>query len=498
MITQGSEQSMSRSIIIAIYYVVLVLAIGLSSYFSFFGFLPTLGNIVLAATFVAIIALGLFAAGTLVQIGRDRKSGKEQWLAVLLFAVFAIFSTSSNFTYLYTTMRANIERQDAINEERGKFESVVRALQSATSIAVQNERTAIQDLANWYGRLVSENLATSLDELNNVAEYTAFVASIDSLKLELENMLTQTNDPGRPGCGQRCRAHYDTINGIVMNLTGTAPTDLTVPTSVAAFGQFFTQYERRVWESVCDTQADLVSIYVLQTGASPSSLCAEPRHISRGQIVEFATSLDVYTIQTVGDFLKELGDKISEINNILSTKTQIQLASIETTIDSAMLAYSEAQQSDNLLEGYSSELVHQKEQLLASLNAALEKSRINQSLLFDDESCSFESIGNDPRACLTLMNAELMGLKGVFSTLFSNINLPDGVRDVTINEENGQVGTIKDTLFNGFVEVPSLPTTVFAFFMGLMIDVLPLVFAFVAFHGYARPEEEIDPWEINA
>lgn len=488
---------MSRSIIIAIYYVVLTLAIGLSSYFSFFGFLPTLNNIVLAATFVAIIALGLFAAGTLVQIGRDRKSGKEQLLAVLLFAVFAIFSTSSNFTYLYTNMRAVIERQDAINEERIKFETVVRALLSTTSISVENERTAIQDLANWYGRSVSTDLAARLDELNSVEEYTAFVASVDTLRLELDNMLTQANDPGRPGCGQRCRAHYDTINNLITNLTGTAPTDLTVPTSSAEFGAFFTQYDRRVWESVCDSQADLVAIYVLRTGSSPAPSCNKPGHITRDEMVEFTTSLDAYTVETVGEFLEQLGIKIASINNILSSKTEIQLASIETTVDSAMQAYREAEQVDGSLEVYSSDLVHQKEQLLTTLEAALEMASVNQPLLFDEQSCSFDNISIDPRACLTLMNAELQGLKGDFNNLFSDQDMPEVARDLDINEENGQVGTIKDALFNGFVEMPSLPTTVFAFFMGLMIDVLPLIFAFVAFHGYVRPEREIDPWEIN-
>lgn len=488
---------MSRSIIIAIYYVVLMLAIGLSSYFSFFGFLPTLDNIVLAATFVAIIALGLFAAGTLVQIGRDRKSGKEQLLAVLLFSVFAIFSTSSNFTYLYTNMRAVIERQDAINEERSKFETVVRALLSTTSISVENERTALQDLANWYGRSVSTDLAARLDELNSVEEYTAFVASVDTLRLELDNMLTQANDPGRPGCGQRCRAHYDAINNLITDLTGTAPTDLTVPTSSAEFGAFFTQYDRRVWESVCDSQADLVAIYVLRTGSSPAPSCSKPGHITRDEMVEFTTSLDAYTVETVGEFLEQLGDKIASINNILSSATEIQLANIETTVESAMQAYHEAEQVSGSLEVYSSDLVHQQEQFLTTLEAALEMASVNQPLLFDEESCSFDNISIDPRACLTLMNAELTALKGDFNNLFSDQDMPEVARDLDINEENGQVGTIKDTLFSGFVEVPSLPTTVFAFFMGLMIDVLPLIFAFVAFHGYVRPEREIDPWEIN-
>lgn len=490
---------MSRSVIIGIYYVVLVLAIGLSSYFSFFGFLPTLSSALLTSAFVAIIALGLFAAGTLVQIGRDRKSLKEQLLAVLLFSVFAIFSTSSNFTYLYTNMRAVTERQDAINEERIKFERAVKALQSTTSIAVQDERTAIQDMAIWYARLVSDNLAVTLAELDNVTEYTSFVKSIDTLTQELENMLTQSSDPGRPGCGQRCRAHYDAINNIVTNLTATAPTDLRVPTEVAQFGQFFTEYERRVWESVCASQTDLVAIYVLSKGISPSvPWCSKSGNVTREDVLEFTSSLDNVSIETVAEFLKELDSKISSINSILSAKTKIQMPNIEVTIESAAKEYGKATQLDLFADDYSADLVQQKEQLLTSLNVAVERSSVNQLIPLNDETCAFLSTSIDPRPCLRLMKAELEGLKGDFSNLFSDQEIPDGAHDVIIDEENGQVGMIKDTLFTGFVEIPSLPTTVFALFMGLMIDVLPLIFAFVAFHGYVRTEAESDPWEINA
>ena len=91
---------MSRKIIIVIYYFILVICIGISTSLSFKGFIRSLDEY--TVPFVAVIALGLFAAGTLLQLGRDNKSISEQFLALFLFIIFATFSTASNFTHIYT------------------------------------------------------------------------------------------------------------------------------------------------------------------------------------------------------------------------------------------------------------------------------------------------------------------------------------------------------------------------------------------------------------
>ena len=481
---------MSRPIIIAIYYVVLVLAIGLSSYFSYQGFFPTLEKHYLTAPFVMIIALGLFAAGALVQIGRDRKSFKEQLLAVLMFAVFAVFSTSSNFTYLYTNIRADIEREAAINEERRTFESVVSALLSQTKIAVNDHESDLTNMAKWYGQEVAEDLAKQLEELNNVNEYTEFVRTVNALDAELENMLTQSQDPGKPGCGAICRGHYRVVNEYVTELTGTQPTDLTVPRDISEFEEFFFEYQRRLWQNVCNAQSDLVAIYVLSEGNAPTSQCEDPDHLKATALTEIIGNLDDYSVEGVGEFLDNIDVTISRINSVLSTKTEVQLDVIEATVDAAATEYASVVESDVFSSGYSAELANQREDLLRTLEDAVQNIRPNEAGLFSNAACSSEATQIEPRDCLVLMKNELNQLTGDFSNVFPTEDIPDHNIDV----ENGQVGTIKDTLFNGLIERPSLPTTVFALFMGLMIDILPLMFAFVAFQGHVKEPEIDDPW----
>lgn len=490
---------MSRSIIIAIYYAVLVLALSLSTYFSFFGFLSTFESWVLVVPFVAIIALGLFAAGTLVQIGRDRKSLKEQLLAVLLFTVFAVFSSSSNFTYLYTNMRAVIERQDAIQEERVVLENAVKALESKTSIAVEGHRTTLQDLASWYARYVADELSASLSVITTTPEYLEFSGSVTTLTSELENMFEQANDPNRPGCETRCRVHASTISDMV------TITDIAVPNDIGQFNQFFPGYERMVWRSFCNSNESFVALYALSNSSAPSeSYCTvASSQITVNQIAEVSKGLEIFTITSVSNFLTVMNKKISDVNLILSavpivSTGLIQLPNLPTAIDTAGQLYSDLAKVEAPFANVSSELVLQREEFLVQLQTTLHGIRIDEPLLLGDENCASDVVNLNPRDCLQKMSLTLNGLKGQFSNLFPFDDMPDLAHQNNIAVEKGQVGTIKDTLYNGFVEVPSLPTTLFAFFMGLMIDVLPLLFAFVAFHGYVRPEAKKDIWEINA
>ena len=96
------------------------------------------------------------------------------------------------------------------------------------------------------------------------------------------------------------------------------------------------------------------------------------------------------------------------------------------------------------------------------------------------------------------MDKRLSYLKNEFISLYPPDDEPIALRETEINIENGQIGTIKDTLYNGLIELPSIQTTIFSFFVGVMIDVLPLIFAFVAFHGYQRRNNKDDLWEIKA
>ena len=44
-----------------------------------------------------------------------------------------------------------------------------------------------------------------------------------------------------------------------------------------------------------------------------------------------------------------------------------------------------------------------------------------------------------------------------------------------------------------FFDTPSLKNTIIASIIGFSFDLIPLIFAFVAFHGYVPEEEDYDP-----
>mgnify|MGYP006119720823 FL=1 len=106
---------MNRAILIIIFYIILACCIGISSRLSYLGFLPSLKE--LTIPFVLVIALGLFAASSFLQLSRDSKSIFKQILALCLFLFFALFSTSSNFTSIYTTNMADEIKRVAFDEE---------------------------------------------------------------------------------------------------------------------------------------------------------------------------------------------------------------------------------------------------------------------------------------------------------------------------------------------------------------------------------------------
>jgi hypothetical protein len=147
---------MNRTVILLIYYVIMVLCIGISTKYSYLGFLLTFGPIVTTA-FVVVIALGLFASGALLQMGRDKKSSSDQLFALLLFLVFASFSTSSNFTAFYTKGVEPKVKQDAFATEKNKFDnSVTQILAELEALSVDEAEVIKSVLQSYHSRYLED------------------------------------------------------------------------------------------------------------------------------------------------------------------------------------------------------------------------------------------------------------------------------------------------------------------------------------------------------
>jgi hypothetical protein len=171
-----------------IYYLLVLLCIGISLFLTYYGFEKTFGP--LTPYFTAVIGLLLFAADYMIQ--RNREKGLPWAPALFLFLLAATFSSVSNFNYLYT----NFMTSDILS-------STVR----------EQYRVFSDDLTDTRAKLIAVNAVR--EEANRRSR----------IETELQQMWTQMNDPARRGCGERCAEHIDAIDALL----GLEVTDLSRP-----------------------------------------------------------------------------------------------------------------------------------------------------------------------------------------------------------------------------------------------------------------------------
>ena len=66
-------------------------------------------------------------------------------------------------------------------------------------------------------------------------------------------------------------------------------------------------------------------------------------------------------------------------------------------------------------------------------------------------------------------------------------------RSLPSRPQNGKIGEIEQTLNHAFFEMPNKTNTIFATILGFAFDLVPVIIAFVAFHGYVSEEEGYNP-----
>ena len=204
---------MNRAILIIIFYIILVICIGISSYLSYFGFLSSLGGLTLP--FVVVIALGLFAASSFLQLGRDSKSRLQQILALGLFIFFAMFSTSSNFTAIYTMRMADQIKRTAFDEEYLNFKNTVSEIEEELKKINEEESDDVERLAAFTHKLISDETSDLSLKIKNSEFYSALVENANTIEEELKQMRVQALDPNAIGCGEKCKKHKARIDSLV-------------------------------------------------------------------------------------------------------------------------------------------------------------------------------------------------------------------------------------------------------------------------------------------
>ena len=336
-------------IVRTVYYLLVFLCIGISLFLTYYGFEKTFGP--LTIYFTVVIGLLLFAADYLIQ--RNRERGLPWVPAFLLFLLAAVFSGLSNFNYLYTNFMTSDVLAATVREQYRVFQ---------------------EDLTGTRAQLLDQQ-AVSAEDFRR-----------QRIENELQNMWTQMNDPERPGCGERCAGHIDSINALL----GENVTELRRPgreSSPAQRKRFYDAFRNRVQETLDNQNA---------TGRSQ------------------------------------------------------EIRSVVNLINERLAYYGNADDA---------------------LRAGVDLGILSQ--LSDDT----EGIERE-----------------------ANAVLPGGqkVDHRYIDPTLGRLGEIVYSLKNGFVEVPSPSSTVMALILSIMVDLVPILYALVAFRAGEgmTPERADDDYDV--
>jgi len=211
------------TLLVPAYALTLFLAVGISGYLSYGGLLRTAGEITLPLVVLLMMIILMMDA----TISYFRSTERRFLLPLFIWMVAAFFSIASNFNFLYS----NFMREDV------------------------TESTVTEKLAVFRDDLVMTR--ASLDGM----EELSFARALETdLRVEIENLRDQINDPLRPGCGQECRLHMERIERIL----GREITNLAVPgigSDMALVNDWYARYSAAA--------EDILSV-TLETTAAPA------------------------------------------------------------------------------------------------------------------------------------------------------------------------------------------------------------------------------------
>ena len=334
------------------------------------------------------------------------------------------------------------------------------------------------------------------------------------LNSELTQMLEQSTDSSNPGCGTLCREHMSTINELV-------PTTQTVMPKAKLMSEIeanWLKYSNLKMNAFCSEKvySNYHSLRGLVEEIPNNDECVDlkPDYLDQygSNLIEklrrktsIPSELDFITH---GNFLASLGEVRGNLNQIVSDISVF-------SEDFENINYKEIEAYPRSLDDMGKVLKTRikdwalKDPAKMSLRAELfesiqDKSILNGKLVSQtDGSSKTLTLDSDLTQDL-VVNRQIDQIQPFLEIVSSKQNLlllkfsevTDSEKEIQfepIDIQNGKVGEIEQTLRDAFILVPSKANTIFASILGIAFDLLPVIFAFVAFHGYVRPEEEYSP-----
>ena len=500
-----------RTLIIPIYYLILIACIGVSSNFSFRGFYETFPNEIYVV--VLILALGLFGAGLLLQIGRDRKSITQQLLALLIFVIFASFSSSSNMNYIYTKMQWEDVRKEAFREEYPKYLRTVAEVEKELITQTTIDQDNFEKIATGYYEIIDRKISELKNIITNSQYYIEQKDKHDTLIFQLDQMLRQALDPGAPGCGTKCQQHA----AIIDNLVPTTEVKFTTSKSESQIKRSWSNYRDLKMKAFCgDESTEYHRLRSLVEASDSTDFCISdsreyvkqhpPNRLEklRAEIVRLPT----YNERELFGYIS----KISEISSVLENESlEIKPVITELNNDGAfqqILFPRSVSEAVEFLQAKGveipfldpAEIIKREELSLDLRNSDFFKVIVSSAYIEADEVYILDNklTQND---VVKLIDVPLKPFLEVVAAKQKEIverykdamgsNARDLFVDDKVNTENGQIGEVQYTLNLAFEKFSQ--TTIISLLLGIAFDLIPIIFAFAAFHGYKPEDPEYDP-----
>ena len=500
---------MNRAILIIIFYIILVICIGISSYLSYFGFLSSLGG--LTIPFVVVIALGLFAASSFLQLGRDSRSRLQQILALGLFIFFAMFSTSSNFTAIYTMRMADQIKRTAFDEEYLNFKNTVSEIEEELKKINEEESDDVERLAAFTHELISDEISDLSLKIKNSEFYSELVKNATTIAEELVKMRVQALDPNALGCGGKCLEHKAKIDSLV----SITETKMMKGENEAEVTKLINAYETNILTAFC-TQSQFSSYHFIRAIMQPirnDYVCRSlnPKKFNYGsdklRAIEKKTSLKAsHSIKQLQDYIVLVSEVAEELENIVDSL-------VELDVSFGSLKSSNSAIFPRTIKDLSSKYLDEGNRPI-ELDVAL--GNVRQELLNDLSSLKYKTIktinsdGKERGHILTknlggsevateddikIVLEPLRTLQSEMIARYEGALTKNNVDKnfIFVDTSNGEIGQIEETIKNGLFERPNPKLTLFAAILGFTFDAIPIIFAFVAFNGYRREEPEYNP-----
>ena len=498
-------------LIIPIYYAILITCIGISTFLSFKGLWSNLSWLTYPS--VIVIALGLFSAGLLLQLARDKRSISQQFLAIILFLMFASASTSSNINFLYTERMWKEVRNAAFEEEYNKYKDTIKTIEADLKTSTESDQAYFEKIVSFYGTNINEEITNLKVGISNSIFFQNLKDINDTLNAELNQMLVQATDPNNPGCGTKCREHMAKINSLVPTTDTVMPKGKTINDIKRNWGQ----YRKEKMNAFC-TDASYSPFHTLRglvDVVENDDFCKSTANYSKkygsNKLENLRNEVNWeanYSEENVKAYLEQVASTrlvLENINGDLNT-LDVEFSDLDFAIineyprslEAAAILVADRDTSFDLIDLGGIKLreglvktVRDREFLTAKVVSSDGKSE--QSFVFDLELSQNEVVIDRDEPIQPFFEILKNKQNDLISRYGDAFATEDKTKFAPIDTQNGKIGEIEQTLRHAFFEMPNRTNTIFATILGFAFDLVPVIFAFVAFHGYVREEEGYNP-----